>query len=88
MGYLWTKTRRHSRECALPHKKDGRRHSRSAVCLAAIPDVVDSDGVRRLIEEHAVVPDAQPEQSFELSTERLDSACAGRGIAMNGRQNI
>jgi hypothetical protein len=35
---------------------------------------VDGDGVFRLVEDHAVVSDAQAQQSFELARQRLDLA--------------
>ena len=60
----------------------------SAVGVAPIADAVDGDGVVRLIEEYAVVADAQPQQPFKLSAERLDSTGAGCGVTMDGRQNI
>jgi hypothetical protein len=60
----------------------------SAVGLAAITDPVDGDGVFRLVEDHAVVADAQPEQPLELAAERLDSTGTSSGVAMDGRQNI
>jgi hypothetical protein len=45
---------------------------------------VNGDGVFRLIEEDAMIRDAQAEESLQLSTKRLDRVDAGIGIAVNG----
>jgi hypothetical protein len=49
---------------------------------------VDGDGILGLVEEHAVVADAKPEQPFELPAQRLDPAGAGCRITVNSRQNV
>jgi hypothetical protein len=51
--------------------------------VAAVAHAVDGDGVGGLIEENAVITDAEPKQSVELSAERLDSARAGFGVAVD-----
>ena len=49
---------------------------------------VNRNGVGGFIEEHAVIADAEPRQSFELTAERLDAARAGFGVAVDCFQNI
>ena len=58
------------------------------VSLSAIADAVDGDGILGLLEEHAVVADAKPEQPFELPAQRLDPAGPGCRIAVDGRQDV
>jgi len=40
---------------------------RSLVRIAAIPEAMDSDGISGLIEQDAVVSDAEPELAFVFS---------------------
>lgn len=60
----------------------------SAVSFAPVPHAVDSDSIFGLIEQHAVVAHAQPQQSLELAAQRLDSSGAGRRVSVNRRQNV
>ena len=43
---------------------------------------MDGDSILRLIEEHAVIADAKPQQSFELAMQRFDVAFTGLGITV------
>ena len=61
---------------------------RSAVCVAAITDAMDGDDIFRLIEDHAVVADAETEQPFELAAERLNPAGACSSVTMNRFQHM
>ena len=47
---------------------------------------MDRDGIRGFVEERAMIADAEPEQAFKLSAERLDASSAGFGIAVDGTQ--
>jgi len=60
----------------------------SAVSVAAVADAVNGDRIPGLIEENAVVADAQAEQSFEFATERLHATGAGTGVAMNRFEDV
>ena len=57
-------------------------HHGSAVRIAAGTDAMHGDGVLGLIEQHAVVADAKPMQSLELTAEWFDVAFAGLGVTM------
>lgn len=59
----------------------------SAVCLFAVEHAVDCDGVGGLLEEDAVIADAEAKQTLKLAAERLDAARPGFGIAVNRFQN-
>jgi len=49
---------------------------------------VDSDGVAGLVEEDAVIADAEPEESVELAAEWFDFALARFGVAVESAQDI
>jgi hypothetical protein len=49
----------------------------SAICLFAVEDAVDGDGVGGLLEENAVIADAEAKQALKLAAERLDAAGPG-----------
>ena len=44
---------------------------------------MDGYCILRFIEEHTMISDPQPEQSFEVTAERLNPSCAGLGVAVN-----
>ncbi len=48
---------------------------------------MNSDTVGGLLEEDAVVADAQPQEAFELAGERLHATGSGVGIAVDGFEN-
>lgn len=49
---------------------------------------MDGDCVFGLVEEDAVVADAEAEQAFELTAERLDATGTGFGVAMNTFEDV
>ena len=48
---------------------------------------MDGDGIRRFVEQDAVVADAETEQARELAFERIHSPLAGFGVAVEGLRN-
>jgi hypothetical protein len=60
----------------------------SAIGFAAVADVVDRDGVFRLVEDHAMVADPETKQAFQFTAEWFDLAGAAVRVAVNGRQNV
>jgi hypothetical protein len=49
---------------------------------------VDGDGVAGLVEEDAVIADAEPEESVERAAEWFDSALAAFGVVVDGFQTV
>jgi hypothetical protein len=59
----------------------------SLISVFAVADAVDGEDVFGFFEYDTVIADAEAEQPFELSTERLHMASTGFGVAMNGLQD-
>ena len=63
-------------------------HDASAVRVLAVEHAVDGECVGGFVEEHAVIADAEPEESFKVADERLDSAYTRFGVAVDSLQNV
>ena len=59
----------------------------SPVSLSPVTYAMYGDGIFGLVEQHAVVADAQTQQSFELAGQRLHPALTGLGVAVQRPQN-
>jgi hypothetical protein len=64
------------------------RTGRSSVRVFTVQDAVDGDGIFGFVEDHAMIADAEPEQSLEVPAERLDTARASFGVAMDGFKDV
>jgi hypothetical protein len=49
---------------------------------------VDGDGVAGLVEQDAVIADAETEQPLKLAAKRLNFALAGFGVAVESAQDV
>jgi hypothetical protein len=49
---------------------------------------VDRNRIVGFAEQHAVIANAEPKQSFELAAQGLDASDAGLGISVQGGQNL
>ncbi len=58
----------------------------SAVSFAAVADAVY--GNSGFVKENAVIANTETEQAFELATERLNTAFASPGVAVNGFEDL